>query len=117
MKPEAAVRVKYGIWGLVVGAVIAVIIGFAWGGWKTSSTTQKMSDEAVLATQAAICVAQFMKQPNHEEKLKELGKLDSWKRAEYIAKGGWDRMPGQKEKPDYNVSRACADGLELLMKK
>jgi hypothetical protein len=75
-----------------------------------------MTEEAVLASQAAICVAQFMKQPNHEETLKELGKLDSWKRAEFIEKGGWDKMPGQ-EKADYAVARACTDGLELLMKK
>jgi hypothetical protein len=57
-----------------------------------------------------------MKQPNHEEKLKELEKIESWKRAEFIEKGGWDKMPGQ-EKADYAVARACADGLELLMKK
>ena len=57
-----------------------------------------------------------LKKPNHEEKLKELGELDSWKRAEFIEKGGWDKMPGQ-EKADYAVSRACADGLELLIKK
>jgi len=116
MKPETAGKVKYGVWGLIIGAVIAMIIGFAWGGWTTSSTTQKMSEEAVLASQAAICVAQFMKEPNHEEKLKELGELDSWKRAEFIEKGGWDKMPGQ-EKADYAVARACADGLELLIKK
>jgi hypothetical protein len=47
-----------------------MIIGFGWGGWSTATTTQKMSEEAVLASQAAICVAQFMKEPNHEEKLK-----------------------------------------------
>jgi len=116
MKPEAEVRVKYGVWGLVVGAVIAMIIGFSLGGWTTSATTKTMTEEAVLASQAAICVAQFMKQPNHEEKLKELEKIDSWKRAEFIEKGGWDKMPGQ-EKADYAVSRACSDGLELLMKK
>jgi len=57
-----------------------------------------------------------MKDPNQEEKLKELGELDSWKRAEFIEKGGWDKMPGQ-EKAGYLVSRACADGLELLIKK
>ncbi|MBW2312243.1 MAG: hypothetical protein JRF35_14440, partial [Deltaproteobacteria bacterium] len=51
-----------------------------------------------------------------EEKLKEFEELDSWKRAEFIEKGGWDKMPGQ-EKADYAVSRACADGLELLIKK
>lgn len=116
MKPETAGKVKYGVWGLIVGAVIAMIIGFAWGGWTTSSTTQKMSAEAVLASQAAICVAQFMQEPNQEEKLKELGELDSWKRAEFIEKGGWDKMPGQ-EKAGYLVARACADGLELLIKK
>lgn len=116
MKPETEGKIKYGIWGLVVGAVIVMIIGFAWGGWTTSGTTKTMTEESVLASQAAICVAQFMKQPNYEEKLKELGELDSWKRAEFIEKGGWDKMPGQ-EKADYAVSRACADGLELLIKK
>jgi hypothetical protein len=69
-----------------------------------------------LASQAAICVAQFIKQPNHEEKLKELGELDYWKRNDFIEKGGWDKMPGQ-EKADNAVARACADGLELLTEK
>jgi hypothetical protein len=116
MKPETAGKVKFGVWGLICGAGIAMIIGFAWGGWKTAGTTQKMSEEAVLASQAAICVAQFMKEPSHKEKLKELMELDSWRRAEFIEKGGWDKMPGQ-EKADYLVSRACADGLELLFEK
>ena len=116
MKPEVAGKVKFGIWGLICGAVIAMIIGFAWGGWTTFSTTKTMTEEAVLASQAAICVAQFMKQPNHEEKLKELAELSTWKRPEFIEKEGWDKMPGQ-EKADYSVSRACADGLELLIKE
>jgi predicted negative regulator of RcsB-dependent stress response len=96
MKPETAGKVKYGVWGLIAGAIIAMIIGFAWGGWKTFSTTKQMSEEAVLASQAAICVAQFMKEPNNKEKLKELRELDSWKRGEFIEKG---------------------DGLELLFEK
>jgi len=116
MKTETEGKIKYGVWGLVCGAVIAMIIGFAWGGWTTSSTTETMTQEAVLASQAAICVAQFMKESNHEENLKELEKIDTWKRAEFIEKGGWDKMPGQ-EKADYAVSRACADGLEVLIKK
>ena len=69
-----------------------------------------------MASQAAICVAQFVKQPNHEEKLKEIEKIDSWKRDKFIEKGGWDKMPGQ-EKADYGVSDACVDGLALLIKK
>ena len=116
MKPETAGKIKYGVWGLIVGAVITMIIGFAWGGWTTSGTTKTMTEEAVLASQAAICVAQFMKQPNHEEKLKELGDVSSYQRSNFIEKGGWDKMPGQ-EKADYGVSRACADGIDLLIKK
>ena len=115
MKPENAGKIKYGIWSLIFGAVIAMIIGFAWGGWSTAATTQKISDEAVLASQAAICVAQFMKAPNHEEKLKEIGDVSSYQRSNFIEKGGWDKMPGQ-EKADYGVSRACADGIDLLIK-
>ena len=114
MKPETTGKVKFGVWGLILGlicgAVIAMIIGFGPGGWTTKGTTQKMTDEA------AICVAQFMKAPNHEEKLKELSELDSWKRAEFIEKGGWDKMPGQ-EKAGSSVSQACAKGLDVLIKK
>ena len=118
MKPETAGKVKYGVWGLICGAVIAMIIGFGWGGWSTRGTTQMATDEAVLASQAAICVAEFMKAPNHEKKLKEFGELNSWggKRAEFIEKGGWNKMPGQ-EKADPSVAEACAKGLEVLIKK
>ncbi len=116
MKPETAGKVKFGVWGLIVGAVIAMIIGFVWGGWTTSGTTQKMSKEAVLASQAAICVAQFMKQPNHEEKFKEFRELSFYLRAGFIEKGGWDIMPGQ-EKADSTVASACAEGLNLLIKE
>ncbi len=116
MKAETAGKIKYGIWSLILGAIVSMIIGFGWGGWTTAATTQKISEEAVLASQAAICVAQFVKEPEHEEKLKELDKVSSWDRDKFIEKGGWDKMPGQEE-ADYGVSRACVDGLELLIKK
>ena len=116
LKPETTKKVKFGVWGFICGAIVTMIIGFGWGGWTTAGTTQKMTDEAVLASQAAICVAQFMNQPNHEKYLKELGAMDSWKRGEFIEKGGWDKMPGQ-EKASYSVARACADGIDVLIKK
>lgn len=116
MKPEIKSAVKPAIWGAVGGAGAAIIIGFAWGGWTTAGTTKRMTDEALLASRAAICVAQFMKQPNYQEKLKELEKVNSWDRHKAIEKGGWDKMPGQQE-AIFNVSQACADGLELLMEE
>ena len=116
MQPVTAAKVTYGIGGLILGAVIATIIGFAWGGWTTSSTTARVSDEAVLATQAAICVAQFIQEPDYKEKLKELEKVGSYQRNTFIEKGGWDKMPGEEKGGDA-VARACAKGLELLIKK
>ena len=116
MKQETGSKIKYGAWGLVCGAVIAMIIGFGWGGWSTESATQKMTENAVLENQVEICVAQFMADPAHAGKLAELEKIDSWKWYEFIEKGGWDKMPGQ-EKAGYGVARACEDGIEQLMKK
>jgi hypothetical protein len=116
MKPEMEVKMKFGIGGLICGAVVAMIIGFGWGGWVTAGTTQKISDTAVLASQAAICVAQYVKEPNSSEKMKEFEKIEGYKQSEFIEKGGWDKMPGQ-EKASYGVARACVAGLEVLIKK
>jgi len=115
VEPEAVEKIKIGIAGLMGGAAIAMVIGFNWGGWSTSSATQKTSGEAVLASQSAICVAQFTKQPNGQEKLKEFGKIESYQRSEFIEKGGWDKMPGQKEASS-GVSSACVTGIESLNK-
>ena len=115
MKPETDAKVTYGFWGFIVGAGIAMTIGFGWGGWTTSSTTQKMSDEAVLTSRAAICVAQFMNGPNHKMKIKEFQGTESYQRSDFIEKGGWDRMPGE-EKAAWGVSSACVAGIEALIK-
>jgi len=115
METQTDAKVTYGIWGLVLGAGIAITIGFAWGGWTTSSTTQKMSEEAVMASRAAICVAQFMKAPDHKAKVKELQGAESYQRSELIEKGGWDRMPGE-EKATWGVAGACVVALEPVIK-
>jgi hypothetical protein len=116
MTPVTAAKVKYGVWGLICGAILAMILGFAWGGWTTASTTQRMGEESVLAARAAICVAQFMKQPNPQEQLQALEKVDTYRRSTFIEQGGWDKMPGE-EQAGSTVARACAEGLEVLMKK
>lgn len=113
MKSETEVKVKYGTWGAIGGAIIAMFIGFYWGGWTTSSTTQKMSEEAVQTTRAAICVAQFKSDANYEAKLKEFVGLDSYKRSDFVQSGGWDKMPGQ-EYATWGVSSACVAGIEGL---
>ena len=115
MSPEMHAKVTGIVWGFVFGAGIAMMVGFMWGGWTTSSTTQKMSDEAVLTSRAAICVAQFMNGPNHKMKIKEFQGTESYQRSDFIEKGGWDKMPGE-EKAAWGVSSACVAGLEARIK-
>jgi hypothetical protein len=57
-----------------------------------------------------------MKDPNAQEHLQAVGKLSSYQRSTFIEKGGWDKMPGE-ETAGYAIARACADGLEVLLKK
>ena len=119
MEPETKAKVMFGVLGLICGGIIAMIIGFNWGGWTTSSTTKTTTEEAVLASKAAICVAQFVKDPNYKENLKEFEKLDSYgmkNTSDYVRKHGWDKMPGE-EKAGPDVADACAIGIEALIKK
>ena len=119
MEPETKAKVMFGVLGLICGGIIAMIIGFNWGGWTTSSTTKMMAKQEVLASKAAICVAQFVKDPNYKENLKEFEKLDSYgmkNTSDYVKKFGWDKMPGE-EKAGPDVAAACAIGIEALIKK
>jgi hypothetical protein len=108
-------KVTYGVWGFVVGAGVAITIGFGWGGWTTSGTTEKLTQQAVMAHQASICVAQFAKSPNHAKKVKEFTGTESYQRSDLIEQNGWDKMPGQ-DKATWGVASACAAGIEALIK-
>ena len=121
LKDEMKMKVKIGVWGFIIGAVVAMIIGFKWGGWTTSGTTEQITKEAIqasqVASQAAICVTQFIKDQKYNENLAALQKVgDGWDRQKFIEQGGWDKMPGQKE-ATAGVADACSKGLEVLSKK
>ena len=106
--------IKPALWGAIGGGIVLAIIGFAWAGWVTDSSAQKMAEElaenAVVDRLAPICVEQFNQVSEKDQKLKELKKIDSWKRSDYVDKQGWATMPGEKE-PDSKVSEKCADML------
>ena len=119
MEAETKGKLIFGVAGLICGGILAMIIGFNWVGWTTSSTTKMMTKQAVLASKAAICVAQFVKEPSYKVKIKEFEKLDSYgmeNTSDYVHKFGWDKMPGE-EKADPDVADACAIGIEALIKK
>ena len=121
LEEEAQMKkdIKTFAWGMGVGMVVLLIVIFS-AGWVVTSnsakaTAHEISTDAMVARLGPISVAQFMKDPNRKERLKELKELDSWKRADYVKKQGWSIMPGEKE-ADYNVANECARLLgELKM--
>ena len=107
-------KIKIGVWGAIGGAIITMIIGFAWGGWVTGGTAQttaeEMADTAVLDRLTPICVAQFNQDPEKDKKLKELKEKSSWERDKYVKEQGWATMPYEKE-PDSEVAGKCAEQI------
>ena len=107
-------------WGMAVGMVVLLIVIFS-AGWVVTSGTAKaeaktMAADAVMNRLAPIAVAQFMQDPNKEELLKEMKKLESWgenNRSNYVQKQGWATMPGEK-KPDEQVADEVARRLNDL---
>jgi hypothetical protein len=107
-------KIKLGVWAAIGGAILTMIIGFAWGGWVTGGTAQsraeKIAADAVVARLAPICVAQFNQDQEKDKKLKELEGKSSWQRDKYIEEQGWATMPYEKE-PDNSVAEKCAEQI------
>jgi hypothetical protein len=101
-------------WACIASVVLTMIVGFAWGGWVTGGTAQKMAetraDDAVIKRLAPICVVQFQRDPGKVQKLVALQGTDSWQRDGYVEKQGWATMPGE-DKSDSKVAEACAQLL------
>ena len=111
---EAQMKKTGVFWSLVAVVVVTMIIGFAWGGWVTGGTAEKiaeeMAEDAVVLRLAPICVFQFNQDPEKDQKLKELKETSNWKRGDFVEEQGWATMPGE-EKPDNKVADACANLL------
>ncbi len=105
---------KPAFWGVVVGALGIMIIGFSWWGWVLGSTAERMAKEradgAVTAVLVPICVERFMGQADAAAKLTEFQRGASWQQSQLIEKGGWATATGNKD-PNAAVARVCAQQL------
>jgi hypothetical protein len=99
--------------GAIGGAVIAMVIGFQWGGWMLGSTAEKQVKEAeqagIVRVLAPICADKFQRSADAGANLAALKKADSWNRDEIIEKAGWSTFPGSS--PDRKVADACVNLL------
>jgi hypothetical protein len=103
-----------GIWGVVIGVIATIIVGFNWMGWTLGSTAERMAVErssaAVVVALTPACVASFLQQPNAATKLAEFRKVDSWRQRQYVEDGGWATPRGDKS-PNSGLANACAEEL------
>ncbi len=105
---------KPAVWGLILGSVATMIVGFSWLGWTLGGTAERVALEranaAVALALTPACVASFMQQPNAAAKLAEFQKTDSWTQRQAIEAGGWATLQGDKT-PNSELASACADAL------
>ncbi len=106
---------KPGVWGLVIGSILTMIVGFQWGGWTTSGTATRIAreqaDSAVTAALVPVCVALSKADQAAPKKLAELrGMSSSYDQQEFVVKAGWANVPGAAE-PSREVADGCAATL------
>lgn len=107
--------VKPAAWGVVGGAIAAIVIGFAWGGWVTGGTAVEMeaasAEAAVVQAFTPLCVAKAEPQ---SEQLVALKEESSYRRDDFVIEAGW--VDNVSEKYRTEVARACASTLVEGMK-
>jgi hypothetical protein len=107
--------VKPAAWGAIGGAIAAIVVGFAWGGWVTGGTAGLMetasAEGAVVEAFTPLCVAKAEQQP---EKLGPLKEESSYQRDDFVIKAGW--VDNVSEKYRNKVAAACALTLVEGMK-
>jgi hypothetical protein len=102
-------------WGVVLGAVGMMTVGFSWMGWNLGHTTTRLVAEgresAVVTALTPFCVASYMKQPDATAKLALLrADTSEYTQREIIEKAGFATMPGNTE-PTSGVASACVTAL------
>ncbi len=107
---------KSGLYGALSGAIAVSIIGFAWGGWTTSSNAQTMaqdlaSDEVTLAM-VPLCLNLSVADPERTQKLEALQEISDFGRRTAMMETGWATYPGS-DTPNRDLANACLAGLEF----
>jgi hypothetical protein len=106
--------VKPALWGAVGGAIAAIVIGFAWGGWVTGGTAGRMemasAEAAIVQAFTPLCVAKAEQQPEKLVSPKEAG---TYQRDDFVIEAGWVDNVSEKYRTD--VATACASTLVEAM--
>jgi hypothetical protein len=102
-------------WSCAGSVVVALVVGFTWGGWVTGGTAQKMAgaagDTSRYELASVICVERFLAAPDARAQLTALKAIDSsYRQRQFIEDGGWATMPS-KDKAARQSADLCAKVL------
>jgi hypothetical protein len=107
-------QVKPATWGIIGGAVAAMIIGFAWGGWVTGGTSERnaatAAQTAVVQAFVPLCVAKAEQQPDQILLMK---KESAYSRYNFVVKAGW--VSSVAETHRRSVAESCATAIADAM--
>jgi hypothetical protein len=107
---------KPGIFGALIGAVVATILGFSWGGWMTGRGAEELAKNhaASEVTQAMvpICLARSADDPEVVAKLALIKGATSFNQSKAVMEAGWATLPGSEE-PNRDLAKACVAELEF----
>jgi hypothetical protein len=106
------------VWSCLGSVVVALIVGFTWGGWVTGGTARDMAatagDESRWELASVICVEKFLAAPDAQAQLVELKAIDSsYRQRQFIEEGGWAVMPS-KDEATRQAADLCAKVLANL---
>jgi hypothetical protein len=107
-------------WGFVIGSIFTMIVGFNWGGWTTSSSTDRIAMErstaAVTAALVPVCLEKSKADPAAVTKLGALKALtSSYDQRDAVVKDGWATVGAGEANRD--VAEACASQLAKVAAK
>lgn len=107
---------KPGIYGALIGAVCAAVVGFTWGGWVTGGTANKqamaLSRGDVVASMVPVCLEMARTDPARTEKLAIIRAASTYQRRDAIMATGWATMPGT-DTPNRELALACLTALDV----
>jgi hypothetical protein len=106
--------IKPGAWGVALGAVLTVGLGFYQFGWTSAATTERIArDEsraAVVAALVPFCVAKAEGDTDPARLTAMRAATSSYSRGDLVGAAGWATMPGMAS-PDTDLARACSERL------
>ena len=106
-------------WACVGSVILAISLGFSWGGWVTGGTARAMAEQSAAQARqelvAMVCVDRFMAAPDVGVQLTALKGLPSPRaQGQFVHDGGWAVMDVGSSGPNMPVSdsdRRKAAGL------